>query len=287
MDGDARTIRLGAATVTVFNVGDSLVRLAPEMNVPESVWRPDYADIFDRARLFSSLSVHIALPGASVLVDPGDYALATPPGAPYRPPSYTPPAPLLEQLAAAGIAAASVTHVAITHAHYDHYSGVTVERDGRWTPAYPHARHFLGRGDWENPETQAALADPSSDDSRSLGMVHNASLLELVDDGDRELATGVRMLAAPGESPGHAVIRVESRGDALYCLGDLIHDPVEVEHPEWMPAWADAAANIASRRAVFAAALADNTLLLAAHIADVGRLERMPSGMRWRSVIHP
>lgn len=284
MDGDAQTIRLGAATVAVFNVGDSLVRLAPEMNVPESVWRPDYADIFDPARLFPSLSVHIALPGASVLVDPGDYALATPPGAPYRPPSYTPPAPLLEQLAAAGIGAASITHVAITHAHYDHYSGVTVERDGQWVPAYPHARHFLGRGDWENPEMQAALADALPDDSRSLGVVHDTGLLELVDDGDRELAPGVRMIAAPGESPGHAVIRMESQAEVLYCLGDLIHDPVEVEHPEWMPAWAAVEQNLASRRTIFAAALADSALLLAAHMPSLGRLEQTASGYRWIAV---
>jgi glyoxylase-like metal-dependent hydrolase (beta-lactamase superfamily II) len=276
-------MRVGAATVTVVNVGDSLVTLAQEMNVPESAWRPDYTDVFARAQLFPSQCVHVALPGVSLLVDAGDYARSIPPGAPYRPPEYEPPPGLVEQLAAAGIDAASVTHVLITHAHFDHYSGVTRVLDGRAAPAFPHARCYLGRADWEDAAMQAALREAASDESSTLGIVHGMGLLELVD-GDRELMPGVRMIAAPGESPGHYVVRMHSRGQTLYCLGDLIHHPVEVEHPAWMSTWADVERNLASRGAIFEAALAEHALLVAAHIATVGRLECTAAGLRWVDV---
>jgi glyoxylase-like metal-dependent hydrolase (beta-lactamase superfamily II) len=147
-------------------------------------------------------------------------------------------------------------------------------------PAFPNARHYLGRADWEHPDTQAALADAGSLESRTLGVLRERGLLDLVEE-DRDLGGGVRIIAAPGESPGHQIVRVESQGQVLYCLGDLYHHPVEVERPDWMATWADREATPASRRALTQAALAENALLLAAHISGVGRLQRTAAGVWW------
>ncbi|HLG77843.1 MAG TPA: MBL fold metallo-hydrolase [Ktedonobacteraceae bacterium] len=275
----SRTIQLGTARITIINVGDLTFKLSEVMNVPESEWRPRYAAEFEKPLSFPSQCVHIALPGASVLVDAGDYAVAVELNTPYVPPGYTPPPSLIDQLLERGIAPGDITHVVITHLHFDHYSGTTIERDGHYVPAFPNARYFVGRADWEDPDIQEALKVPDSLESRTLGVLRTAGVLELVE-GDVDLLPAVRILAAPGESPGHQIVRVHSEGQTLCCLGDLYHDPIEIEHPAWMASWANVDMTLASRQRLVEAALAENALLLPAHMPP-GRLERTAEGTRW------
>lgn len=281
MKHGTRTFSLGTATVNIINVGDLRLTLSEIMNVPESEWRPRYSGVFDRPEFFPSQSIHIALPEASVLVDANNFALSAPPDSPYAPPAdYQPPPDLLTQLLERGIRPEDVTHLIITHAHFDHYAGITTERAGQYQPSFPRARCFLSRADWEYPETQEALRDANSADSHTFGVVQQAGLLELVE-GDRRLTASVQIIAAPGESPGHQIVRISSQGQILYCLGDLYHSPLEVEHPAWMAEWDDASTNLASRVALAKAALAENALLIATHIPGVGRLETTATGARW------
>lgn len=277
-----RTLPLGPATVSVINLGDLRFSLAETLNVPESEWRPRYASAFERQLLFPSQSIHIALPGASVLVDANNYAFSVTPDSPYLPPNYQPPPDLITQLLERNIHPEDITHLVITHVHFDHYAGITTERDGQYMPSFPNARCYLGRADWEGPETRRALQDPNSEDSRTLGVLHQRGLLELVE-GNHDLLPGVRIIAAPGETPGHQIVRVHLDGQTLYCLGDLYHHAVEVEQPTWMVEWANSDANFASRHALAEAALAEGALLIPAHM-PVGRLERTASGVRWVTV---
>jgi glyoxylase-like metal-dependent hydrolase (beta-lactamase superfamily II) len=284
MHHDTRTISLGVATISIINVGDLRLTLSEIMNVPEYEWRPHYAGIFDQPQFFPSQCIHIALPDASVLVDANNFTLSAPPDSPYAPPAgYKPPPDLLTQLLERGISLENITHLVITHAHFDHYAGITLERDGQYVPSFPHARCFLGKADWEHPETQEALRNPTSADSHTFGVLLRAGLLELVE-GDRNLTDAVNIIAAPGESPGHQIVRITSEGQVFYCLGDLYHHPIEVEHPSWMATWDDVHTNTASRLALAEAALAENALLIATHIPGIGRLERTATGARWVNV---
>ncbi len=277
-----RTLPLGAATVTIINQGDLQLSLAEALNVPESEWRPRYASDFEQPLLFPSQSIHIALPGASVLVDANNYARSVTPDSSFLPPNYQPPPDLITQLLKQNIHPEDITHLIITHAHFDHYAGITIERDGRYVPGFPNARCYLGRADWEDPETKQALQYPNSLRSRTLGVIHQHGLLELVE-GDRDLLPEVRVIAAPGESAGHQIVRVQVDGKALYCLGDLYHHPVEVEHPTWMAEWATPETNLASRNALVESALAEDALLIPSHM-PIGRLERTDTGARWVEV---
>lgn len=284
MNNAAHVITLGAATISIINTGDVQLTLAEITNAPESEWRPDYSGILDQPALFPSQCVHVALPGASLMVDANNFALSSPPGSPYAPPAdYQSPPDVLTQLLARGIHAEDITHLVITHAHFDHYAGITQERAGQYVPTFPYARCYLGKADWDYSETQEALRDPDSADSRTFGVLQQAGLLELVE-GDRDLLTEVKLIATPGESPGHQIVRISSQGQTFYCLGDLYHHPAEVEHPSWMSVWDDVNSNIASRAAFAEAALADNALLVAAHIPGIGRLERTATGVRWVEV---
>ncbi len=278
----ARTILVGDATVTIINAGEMVINLAEVLAVPESEWRPLYGSSLEGLQLFPSQSIHIALPGVSILVDINDYALAESLDSSYFQANYAPPPGVVEQLQAQGIRPEDITHLVITHAHFDHYTGLTMERDGSYIPRFPNARVLLGRADWDWSETQQALHDPDSLDSRTFGVVQKHNLLELVD-GDVDLTPEVRILAAPGESPGHQIVRLHSQGQTLYCLGDLFHDVVEVEQPTWMVTWADASINLTSRQRLIATALEENALLVPAHMA-VGRIEGTPAKPKWVSL---
>jgi hypothetical protein len=51
------------------------------------------------------------------------------------------------------------------------------------------------------------------------------------------------------EGPGHQIVRIQSQGATLYCLGDLYHDAHEVAHPNQMADWTDQPAMLSSRLA--------------------------------------
>jgi glyoxylase-like metal-dependent hydrolase (beta-lactamase superfamily II) len=281
MDIEIPILTVGSATVSIFNVGDVYLTLSEIMNVPESEWRPQYTGLLDQPMFAPSQCVHIALPDASVLVDAGDYQRSTPPTSPYAPPStYQPPPDLFAQLLMRGIQPEDITHLVITHAHFDHYAGITRESGGSYVPGFPNAKCFLNKADWEYPEMQEALHDPNSEDSRTFGILQQAGLLELVE-GNFDLLPSLTLIAAPGESPGHQIVRLSSEGQVLYCLGDLYHHPVEVEHPTWMSVWDDVPSNTASRLALAKAALAEKARLIAAHIRGAGQLERTATDVRW------
>ena len=274
-----RIIRLGGAIITIMNAGDMMVNMAEEMAVPESERRHLYGSTLEGSQPFPSQSVHIALADASILVDINNYALAISLAPSYLPPDYSPPPEVVEQLLSQGIHPEDITHLVITHAHFDHYTGTTTEHNGSYIPLFPNARAFLGRADWDHADTQEALRDSDSLESHTFGVLKRRDLFELVD-GNLDLTPEVRILAAPGESPGHQIVRAHSQGQTLYCLGDLFHHPVEVEQPAWTVKWADAYTNLTSRQWLIQAALQENALLVAAHM-PVGQIEGTLANPRW------
>jgi glyoxylase-like metal-dependent hydrolase (beta-lactamase superfamily II) len=187
----------------------------------------------------------------------------------------------LAQLAAAGTAAEDVTDVVITHLHFDHFNGLTQEADGAYHPAFLRAQCYVSQRDWQ--EFARNVQKPGSLTNRTVGVLERAGLLTLIA-GEHRLAAGVTVLPAPGETPGHQIVRVHSAGETLYVLGDLYHHALEVEHPPLNVSWADATQMAASKEQLVAAALRENALLVAAHIPGFGRLQRGAHGVRWVEV---
>jgi glyoxylase-like metal-dependent hydrolase (beta-lactamase superfamily II) len=190
--------------------------------------------------------VHILAGGASILVDAGlddaDSAWGQRFNAEWPTVSRTPG--LTAGLAEIGRAPDDITHVLITHVHFDHIAGLTVARDGKHAPRFRNAEVYLGRGDWER---NSAREDPESELSVRVGTIERHNLLRLVD-ADVEVAPGVTILPAPGESPGHCIVRVSSRGETFFALGDLFHHTSEVQHLDWAAPWVDKPTMVASRQ---------------------------------------
>src|SRR2546425_11584 len=79
---------------------------------------------------------------------------------------------------------------------------------------FPRARHLIQRAE---RMSDSAPEWASAPEKEQLGALERLGLLDVVE-GDHDLAPGIDMLHAPGESPGHSVLRVRSAGEAFYCL---------------------------------------------------------------------
>ena len=140
MTEDLRTIQVGAATVTIINVGDVQEDLNNWFALSEAE-RAHHADLLAKPARFPIQCIHIAMPGVSVLVDAGLYDY--PPDAPQLIPGYQPPLDLFAGLAQRQIKLDEIQQVIITHAHGDHFNALTALRGlrsitrARSTPAGP------------------------------------------------------------------------------------------------------------------------------------------------------
>ena len=107
--------------------------------------------------------------------------------------------------------------------------------------------------------------------------------LELVDD-ICEVAPGVTMLAAPGESPGHCIVRVQSRGATFYYLGDLVHHGCEIANPHWVSAGRNPSAMLASRRQLLADAATSGATIVFSHepFPAWGRIVKSDGAYGWQ-----
>jgi len=276
------TRRVGDATVTVISEGGLL--WPPRFPVPEPEWRQALPEADAEGRVWLGLNVVvIRLGNALIVVDPGmdDPDSAWQRDRPRVWPNWTVTRTpgMGAAMSALGIAPEDVDHVVITHPHADHYPGVTVARGGILMSRFPHARHYLGRADWEgNP----ARGTPGSDLDR-LEIIDRLGLLDCVD-GDQEIVPGVTILPAPGESPGHQIVRLESAGEVFYVLGDVVHHACEVEHPAWKPPHGDRDALMASREHIFSTVAREDALLVTAHepFPPWGRIVPTGDGYRWQ-----
>ncbi len=198
---------------------------------------------------------------------------------------------LMDSLAASGVAADQVDVVIISHAHSDHIGGLTVPAGDRRVPVFARARHYFWQAEWDFWTSEQGLAQAPEDLAGAarthLPPVHQAGLVELVSE-ETEVLPGVRLLPAPGHTPGHLVAALASGRDGALYLGDAVIDEANLAHPDWVTAveW-DPGMTIATRTALLEKAIAENRLLIAFHLAARGYAERADGHYRLRRVGAP
>jgi glyoxylase-like metal-dependent hydrolase (beta-lactamase superfamily II) len=290
----ARTVEDAEVAIIFDSTGVAPIHL----NVPEEVWRsaaPEFAGV---AEVPSAITTTIVRRGkAIVVIDPGlddpDSRLGARMSA--RSIGWTRSPGLQAGLVELGIDNDEVTHVVITHAHFDHCLGVTVEQVGVYRARFPNARHFIGQAEWrQQPEPAGPHPTPRENPFAYLNQVemwpriraiHEAGLLELVE-GRHAVAAGVEMLPAPGETPGHCVVRIGSGAQACYHLADLVHYWFEFEQLDWIVVDGlerDAGLMETTRRWLLSRIAAEHALVTYSHapFPGWGRIVERESGFRW------
>jgi glyoxylase-like metal-dependent hydrolase (beta-lactamase superfamily II) len=127
----------------------------------------------------------------------------------------------------------AVDYVLCTHLHVDHVGRNTRLQDGRWVPAFPHARYVFSRAEYEHWSGPAGKDGPNGGVYEdSVLPVVEAGLAEIID-GAGEVADSLVLLPTPGHTAGHLAVPLAANGDEALFTGDLMHNPLQVYRPEW------------------------------------------------------
>ena len=135
-----------------------------------------------------------------------------------------------------------VTHVALTHLHADHAGGIEA---AELQPRFPNASYHLHPADlryFEGAHEGAYVAIRPAERLESLGVLRTV-------DADHDIVPGVRVLHAPGHTPGHRGILVRDGDEGLVLTGDLLHQPLQIAERQWFSEHdEDPLLGVASRR---------------------------------------
>ena len=186
--------------------------------------RDRYAEVFGEAGAWR-LHVHcfvIRSGGRTVLVDTGI--------GPESAPAFAWTATrgrLPEELDAAGVSPGEVDQVLITHVHDDHLGWNVGEDAG--APLFANARYVVHEADWSmmadatDEEDRTIFASELAPLERSGVLVRSQQHLEITDE--------VTLVHAPGHTPGHQVVLIDSDAAGAVLSGDLVNHPVQLLQP--------------------------------------------------------
>ncbi len=269
-------VMLGDFEVTAISDGTVALDAAKLLAEPAAKTEAALATSFQTDPLETSVNAFLINTGTRlVLIDTGAGALFGPTLG-----------KLLTNLRAAGYQPEQIDDVILTHLHPDHVGGLMVNG----APAFPNAAIHADKLDSDFWLSQANL-DQAPADSKGFFQGAMASLNPYVAAGkfqafqtDGQIVPGVRAVASHGHTAGHTSYLVQSKGQQLMVVGDLIHvGAVQLDNPSVTIAFdSDAPGAAASRKKVFAEVAADGALVGAAHLPFPGLGHLHAAGKSWR-----
>jgi glyoxylase-like metal-dependent hydrolase (beta-lactamase superfamily II) len=181
---------------------------------------------------------------------------------------------LVDNLKAAGYQPEQIDEIYITHMHGDHVGGL-VSGDRM---VFPNAIVRADKRDADFWLSQAKM-DAAKEDERPAFKGAMVSLNPYVAagkfkpfDGATDLVPGVRAVSAYGHTPGHTMYLVESKGQSMLMLGDLLH-VAAVQFPDpsvTIQFDTDSKAAAAARKKVYADVAKQGRWIAVAHVSFPG-----------------
>lgn len=175
---------------------------------------------------------------------------------------------------AAGIDYTKIDTVMISHFHPDHVWGLMEK--GTNDPVFTNAELIVNAKEynwWTEPGRVAKLAEGRKPAGKRIAAVFPKwKNWHLVDDGT-EVAPGVKIISAPGHTPGHSVYLFDAGGgEQLMVSADIMYVPALLApHPEWQGVYdQDGATAITTRRKLIDRVIADNIKICGSHFPFPG-----------------
>lgn len=244
---------------------------------------PDALDT-DGKRLLLSFNIFvIEAPGFTCLVDAG---LGNDKERLDRPAWHRRNGDFLQRLAALGFDPGQIDIVINTHLHADHVGWNTVLSEDVWKPTFPNARYVT-------PRVEFAYWKAKQDADPTAHILHGAyadSVLPVVKAGrmetvelPHEVAPGLWLEAAPGHTPGMAVVRLKTPQGDVVILADVIHHPLQLVDPALTTKFcADRGMARTTRQRLLAECAETGAIVAAYHFPSpvFSRLEKSGAGFR-------
>ncbi|MGW6457440.1 MBL fold metallo-hydrolase [Streptomyces sp. NPDC055078] len=193
----------------------------------------------------------------------------------------------LRRLSRAGVRPRDVDIVVNTHLHNDHVGWNTRLEGREWVPTFPNATYLIPRAEFEfwNPENPVRAKDPKAAQNvweDSVQPVREAGLVKLWD-GAHTIDSALTLDLAPGHTPGSSVVRLQSGTDRALFVGDLLHTPLQLEHPGFNSCFEeDERQARTSRRRTLEWAADRGALVLPAHLPGHGAAEIVRDGSNFK-----
>lgn len=191
-------------------------------------------------------------------------------------------------LAVAGIPPASIDLVVLTHGHPDHLGGLVHPKNG--APVFPNAEVAISDVELELWTGEDAAADFDGTPIEPFLPRMQQALLGL-DGRLRTFRMGdavskrIRSIAAPGHTPGHVALVVETAQKELLFVGDSIFNiHVAFERPDWQHGVdMDPEQASQTRRRLLDQAATDRMLIVGYHLPfpGIGYALREGQAYRW------
>jgi glyoxylase-like metal-dependent hydrolase (beta-lactamase superfamily II) len=143
--------------------------------------------------------------------------------------------PLPSVIARHSIDPESVDIVINSHLHWDHSGGNTILTPKGPEPAFPRARYYAPRGEWERAHERSARDSVSYIDTNYDPLIE-AGRMVLLPDASHEIVPGIRMHRAPGHTRDMMVVTAESQGQTFCFLSDLVPSTAHLP-PTWVMAF--------------------------------------------------
>ena len=174
---------------------------------------------------------------------------------------------------AAGIDPAQIGTILISHFHPDHIFGL-MEKDTN-KAVYPNAELVVGATEykwWTEPGRVEKLPEARKPLGTRIQAVFPAWKNFRLVEGESEVVPGVRLVNAPGHTPGHSAFHVSSGGEQLMLACDVVYLPALVgPHPEWQGAYdQDGPTAVDTRRKLLDRVIAEKMMICGAHFPFPG-----------------
>ncbi|MDA1991380.1 MBL fold metallo-hydrolase [Bacillus cereus group sp. BfR-BA-01119] len=117
-----------------------------------------------------------------------------------------------------GLKPEDIHYVLMTHLHFDHASGLTKWEGDQLVPTFPNAKVYVSETEWNE------MRNPNI---RSRNTYWKENWEPIVDQvvtfqQEIEITDEIKMAHTGGHSDGHAVIALESKGETMLHLADLL-----------------------------------------------------------------
>jgi glyoxylase-like metal-dependent hydrolase (beta-lactamase superfamily II) len=181
---------------------------------------------------------------------------------------------LPSNMKAAGIDRSQISTILVSHFHPDHVWGLMEK--GTNAAVFPNAELIVSSTEynwWTEPGRVERLPEGRKPAGKRISDVFPTwKNWKLVED-NAEVAPGVRLIAAPGHTPGHSAFLVTSGKDQLMVSNDAMYVPALLApHPDWQGAYdQDGATAVTTRRKLIDRVIADKMMVCGAHFPFPGR----------------